>query len=46
MLNEKAILDSRLGNKIGGNGINDTRDDDDDQSDESDENDEEEWLIF
>jgi len=39
LLNEKAILDSKLGNKIGGNGINDTMDEnDDDEDDESDEN--------
>jgi len=37
LLNEKAILDSRLGNKIGGNGINETRDGDYDDEEESEE---------
>jgi len=38
LLNEKAILDQKLSNKIGGNGVNDTMDDDedDDGEDESD----------
>ena len=37
LLNEKAILDQKLGNKIGGNGVNDTMDDDEnDDDDDSD----------
>ena len=35
LLNEKAIIDQRVGNKIGGNGVNDTMDDDDDDDDDS-----------
>lgn len=35
LLNEKAILDQKVGNKIGGNGLNETMDDDDDDDDDS-----------